>query len=251
MAVGDKIIDIAESADRLLLTATPRVLRLWDDLQHITATVAQLSDRRRTPVAVTLNFFGQNLGSEHMLRLVRTVLPWANRLCLGPAVLHGLLLQCNAIGDPGASHLAYLMTHLTEPLQELDLTQNRITEQGVANLLLPLGADLRYPVAGCDGGVRALWLQLAHNPVRASVVQALTDSLAQTCPTLVCPKFAAARGRMVLPQRCGCQAKVHVVGLLPPAPAEPDGAEEASDSEAGSGEEDAEEEIVYQPMGSW
>jgi hypothetical protein len=102
----------------------------------------------------------------------------------GRLVVHGLRLHMNELDDEAALVLAELVARLPEPLKELHLSHNRITEVGATALLLAIAnkQDAAYPSIiyahrtadkqrlTCK--VKPLWLRLEQNRIDVDAVKA-------------------------------------------------------------------------------
>lgn len=102
----------------------------------------------------------------------------------GRLVVHGLRLHMNELDDEAALVLAELVARLPEPLKELHLSHNRITEVGATALLLAIAnkQDAAYPSIiyvqrtadkqklACK--VKPLWLRLEQNRIDVDAVKA-------------------------------------------------------------------------------
>eukprot|EP00931_Biecheleriopsis_adriatica_P041172 TRINITY_DN23564_c0_g1_i1.p1 TRINITY_DN23564_c0_g1~~TRINITY_DN23564_c0_g1_i1.p1 ORF type:complete len:605 (+),score=151.93 TRINITY_DN23564_c0_g1_i1:96-1910(+) len=86
-----------------------------------------------------------------------------------------LKLFRNSIGDSGAWAIGQVMAHSSQPVQEVHLSHNSITEQGACSLLESIAWCERYPHPAETGrrdshGLSPVWLRLEHNFIDWKVI---------------------------------------------------------------------------------
>jgi hypothetical protein len=129
--------------------------------------------RPQSLTASTLNFSRNDLGNAG----IKQVVTYLTKRNIGVQMLK---LFKNNIEDEGAYAIGQLIAHSHEPVHEVHLSHNRISETGACSVLESIARSRRYPYHGSTGrrdsrGLTPVWLRFEHNCVNWSAIEHRLD----------------------------------------------------------------------------
>jgi len=122
--------------------------------------------------ASSLNFGRNDLSDEG----VALVVDYLRRRDVGVQLLKFFK---NNIGDGGAHAIGQFLVHSHQPVHEVHLSHNYVTEQGAFSLMTAIAQSRAYPYLGSDrqvaGGYQPIWLRIEHNCINWSSIEHRLD----------------------------------------------------------------------------